>query len=86
MQKSPEEMLTTCVKAIDARDINAARAACQRILEYCKYLDSNSAGRITTVADIAEEALFDLLNYAAAYGNCKEADRALVEYRDSVND
>lgn len=81
MQKSPEEGLTTCVTAIDAGVINAARAACERIVGYCKYLDTNNAGRICTVADRAEGALFDLLNYASSFGDCNEAGRAIEEYR-----
>lgn len=86
MQKSPQEILETCVKAADARDINAARAACARIAERTKYVDTGNGGRIATVADRAEEALFDLLNYASSFGCCREADRAIAEYGNSVND
>lgn len=86
MQKSPEEMLASCVKAVDARDINAARAACERTVEYVEYLDSGSAGRIYAAAVRAGEALFELLNYASTYGGCREADRAIVEYREYGDD
>lgn len=83
MQKLPSEVLASCVKASDAEAINLARKACTAVLEEVKYLETANAGRIAAMADVAERALFELLNCASSFGCCAEADRALKEYRDS---
>ena len=77
MEKSPADVLASCIQAVDAEAIIAARAACGRIAERVRYIETNSGGRICTVANHAEESLFDLLHYAANYGYCNEARNAI---------
>ena len=86
MPRTNDEILAGCVSAADAEAIVAARAACDRIAERVRYVETNSAGRIWVVADHAEEALFELLNYAASHGYCAEAARAMDRREVSGNE
>ena len=81
MADSLKEVLAGCVTNSEAAMINVTRGKCERIVARLRPVDLQEAGRIIVAAERAEEALFDLLVSAHAYGHCAVAEGAIDTYR-----